>query len=65
MPLTIRLPRVIVCGYTETDLPKIVLASNEQKEREKCLEKLTDKLTESLTMQEKLVEENVQLEGGK
>ncbi|XP_020290182.1 ninein isoform X2 [Pseudomyrmex gracilis] len=60
-----KLPRVIVCGYTETDLPKIVLANNEQKEREKCLEKLTDKLTESLTMQEKLVEENVQLEGGK
>lgn len=61
----IRLPRVIVCGYTEDMLPKIVIADGERKGREKCFEKLTGKLTESLTMQEKLVKENAQLEGGK
>ncbi|XP_072742959.1 uncharacterized protein [Anoplolepis gracilipes] len=60
-----KLPRVIVCGYTEDVLPKIVIADGERKEREKCFEKLTGKLTESLTMQEKLVKENAQLEGGK
>lgn len=46
-------------------LPKIVIADGERKGREKCFEKLTGKLTESLTMQEKLVKENAQLEGGK
>lgn len=60
----IRLPRVIVCGYTDM-FPKIVVADTERKGREKCFEKLTGKLTESLTMQEKLVKENAQLEGGK
>lgn len=60
----IRLPRIIVCGYTDV-LPKLVVADTEQKGREKCFEKLTGKLTESLTMQEKLVKENAQLEGGK
>ncbi|KAL6442884.1 hypothetical protein ACFW04_002734 [Cataglyphis niger] len=60
-----KLPRVIVCGYTEDVLPKIVIADGERKGREKCFEKLTGKLTESLTMQEKLVKENAQLEGGK
>ncbi|XP_011873265.1 PREDICTED: early endosome antigen 1-like isoform X2 [Vollenhovia emeryi] len=59
-----KLPRVIVCGYTDV-LPKLVVADTERKEREKCFEKLTGKLTESLTMQEKLVKENAQLEGGK
>lgn len=61
----IRLPRIIVCGYTEDVLPKIVIADGERKGREKCFEKLTGKLTESLTMQEKLVKENAKLEGGK
>jgi len=42
-----------------------VIADTERKGREKCFEKLTGKLTESLTMQEKLVKENAQLEGGK
>jgi len=46
-------------------LPKLVIADTERKGREKCFEKLTGKLTESLTMQEKLVKENAQLEGGK
>lgn len=46
-------------------LPKLVVADTERKGREKCFEKLTGKLTESLTMQEKLVKENAQLEGGK
>ncbi|KAG5334789.1 ODFP2 protein, partial [Acromyrmex charruanus] len=59
-----KLPRVIVCGYTDV-LPKLVVADTERKGREKCFEKLTGKLTESLTMQEKLVKENAQLEGGK
>ncbi|KAG5337469.1 ODFP2 protein, partial [Acromyrmex heyeri] len=62
--ILIRLPRVIVCGYTDV-LPKLVVADTERKGREKCFEKLTGKLTESLTMQEKLVKENAQLEGGK
>lgn len=61
----IRLPRVIVCGYTKDMLPKLVIADGERKGREKCFEKLSGKLTESLTMQEKLVKENAQLEGGK
>lgn len=60
-----RLPRVIICGQTEDQLPKVVIADSERKGREKCFEKLTGKLTESLTMQEKLVQENAQLEGGK
>ncbi|XP_039309290.1 uncharacterized protein LOC105201905 isoform X2 [Solenopsis invicta] len=59
-----KLPRVIVCGYTDM-LPKLVVADTERKGREKCFENLTGKLTESLTMQEKLVKENAQLEGGK
>lgn len=62
----IRLPRVIVCGYEEDYmLPKLVIADGERKGREKRFEKLSGKLTESLTMQEKLVKENAQLEGGK
>ncbi|XP_076675923.1 uncharacterized protein LOC143373032 [Andrena cerasifolii] len=60
-----RLPRVIVCGYTEDEIPKIVVADSKKKGKEKCLQSLTGKLTESLTMQEKLVHENAQLEGGK
>lgn len=60
-----RLPRVIICGQTEDQFPKIVIADSERKGREKRFEKLTGKLTESLTMQEKLVQENAQLEGGK
>ncbi|KYQ54434.1 Outer dense fiber protein 2 [Trachymyrmex zeteki] len=59
-----KLPRIIVCGYTDV-LPKLVVADTERKGKEKCFEKLTGKLTESLTMQEKLVKENAQLEGGK
>jgi len=61
----IRLPRIIVCGSAENDIPQIVVADSERKERDKCFENLTGKLTESLTMQEKLVKENAQLEGGK
>ncbi|XP_026669479.1 uncharacterized protein LOC108625182 isoform X3 [Ceratina calcarata] len=61
----IRLPRVIVCGYTEDDIPKIVVADSQKKGKDRCLQSLTGKLTESLTMQEKLVFENAQLEGGK
>jgi hypothetical protein len=61
----IRLPRIIVCSSTENDIPQIVVADSERKDRDKCFENLTGKLTESLTMQEKLVKENAQLEGGK
>ncbi|KAG7189734.1 hypothetical protein KM043_017401 [Ampulex compressa] len=60
-----KLPRVIVCGYTEDEIPKIVVADSERKGKKKCLQTLTGKLTESLSMQEKLVKENAQLEGGK
>ena len=61
---TIRLPRVIVCGNTEDEIPKIVVADSKKKGKE-SLQTLTGKLTESLTMQEKLAKENAQLEGGK
>lgn len=61
----IRLPRVIICGPSENKLPKIVIADSERRGRGKCFERLTGQLTESLIMQEKLVEENVHLEGGK
>ncbi|XP_012165049.1 uncharacterized protein LOC100646536 [Bombus terrestris] len=60
-----RLPRVIVCGTTEDEIPKIVVADSKKKGKDRCLQNLTGKLTESLTMQEKLVLENAQLEGGK
>ncbi|KOC63411.1 Outer dense fiber protein 2 [Habropoda laboriosa] len=60
-----QLPRVIVCGYTEDEIPKIVVADSKKKGKDRCLQSLTGKLTESLTMQEKLVLENAQLEGGK
>ncbi|XP_076749184.1 uncharacterized protein LOC143422421 [Xylocopa sonorina] len=60
-----KLPRVIVCGYTEDEIPKIVVADSQKKGKDRCLQSLTGKLTESLTMQEKLVLENAQLEGGK
>ncbi|EFN85074.1 Outer dense fiber protein 2 [Harpegnathos saltator] len=60
-----KLPRVIVCGPSEDKFPKIVIADSERKGRGKCFERLTGQLTESLTMQEKLVKENAQLEGGK
>ncbi|XP_067203521.1 outer dense fiber protein 2 isoform X2 [Linepithema humile] len=60
-----KLPRIIFCGYTEDKFPKVVIAESERKGKVKCLEKLTGKLTESLTMQEKLVKENAQLEGGR
>ncbi|OAD52684.1 Outer dense fiber protein 2 [Eufriesea mexicana] len=60
-----KLPRVIVCGYTEDEIPKIVVADSKKKGKDRCLQNLTGKLTESLTMQEKLVIENAQLEGGK
>ncbi|KAI4486035.1 hypothetical protein M0804_006524 [Polistes exclamans] len=60
-----KLPRVIVCGYTEDEMPKIVIADGERGGKKECLQNLTGKLTESLTMQEKLVKENAQLEGGK
>ncbi|KAF7387225.1 hypothetical protein HZH68_012902 [Vespula germanica] len=60
-----KLPRVIVCGYTEDEMPKIVIADGDRGGKKECLQNLTGKLTESLTMQEKLVKENAQLEGGK
>ncbi|CAK9797487.1 Outer dense fiber protein 2 [Anthophora quadrimaculata] len=60
-----QLPRVIVCGNTEDEIPKIVVADSKKKGKDRCLQSLTGKLTESLTMQEKLVMENAQLEGGK
>ncbi|XP_076385939.1 uncharacterized protein LOC100881157 [Megachile rotundata] len=59
-----KLPRVIVCGTTEDEIPKIVVADSKKKGTE-SLKTLTGKLTESLTMQEKLAQENAQLEGGK
>ncbi|XP_034172409.1 uncharacterized protein LOC117600724 isoform X2 [Osmia lignaria lignaria] len=59
-----KLPRVIVCGNTEDEIPKIVVADSKKKGKE-SLQTLTGKLTESLTMQEKLAKENAQLEGGK
>ncbi|XP_043795581.1 FK506-binding protein 5 isoform X2 [Apis laboriosa] len=60
-----KLPRVIICGHTEDEIPKIVVADSKKKGKDRCLQSLTGKLTESLTMQEKLVLENAQLEGGK
>ncbi|XP_076622533.1 uncharacterized protein LOC143342482 [Colletes latitarsis] len=60
-----KLPRVIVCGYTEDEIPKIVVADSKKRGKDRSLQNLTGKLTESLTMQEKLVLENAQLEGGK
>ncbi|XP_054010205.1 uncharacterized protein LOC128893345 [Hylaeus anthracinus] len=60
-----KLPRVIVCGYTEDEIPKIVVADSKKRGKDRSLQNLTGKLTESLTMQEKLVIENAQLEGGK
>lgn len=41
------------------------MAESKKKGTDRCLQSLTGKLTESLTMQEKLVLENAQLEGGK
>lgn len=46
-------------------MPKIVIADGDRGGKKECLQNLTGKLTESLTMQEKLVKENAQLEGGK
>ncbi|XP_046465329.1 myosin heavy chain, fast skeletal muscle [Neodiprion pinetum] len=60
-----KLPRVIVCGNTEENIPKIVVGDSERKGKKKCFQNLTGKLTESLNMQEKLVKENAQLEGGR
>ncbi|XP_031846794.1 uncharacterized protein LOC116433151 [Nomia melanderi] len=60
-----KLPRVIVCGHTEDEIPKIVVADSKKRGKDRSLKNLTGKLTESLTMQEKLVLENAQLEGGK
>ncbi|XP_076169917.1 uncharacterized protein LOC143147993 isoform X2 [Ptiloglossa arizonensis] len=60
-----KLPRVIVCGHTEDEIPKIIVADSKKRGKDRSLQNLTGKLTESLTMQEKLVFENAQLEGGK
>lgn len=62
------MPRIIVCGYTEDEFPKIVVADSELRPRAneiKCLENITGKLAEALDAQEKLTKENAQLEGGK
>ncbi|XP_011495617.1 PREDICTED: uncharacterized protein LOC105360420 [Ceratosolen solmsi marchali] len=60
------LPRVIVCGNTEENFPKIVVAdSRPRSQGNKCLQNLTGKLTESLSMQEKLSKVNAELETGK
>ncbi|KZC08392.1 Outer dense fiber protein 2, partial [Dufourea novaeangliae] len=60
-----KLPRVIVCGHTEDEVPKVVVADSKKRGKDRSLKNLTGKLTESLTMQEKLALENAQLEGGK
>ncbi|XP_024936584.1 uncharacterized protein LOC107263492 isoform X1 [Cephus cinctus] len=60
-----KLPRVIVCGYTEDKIPKIVVGDSEKTGKKRCFQNLTGKLNESLNMQEKLVKENAQLEGGR
>ena len=60
----VRLPRAIVCGFTEDRIPKLVIPDSRPKGT-RCLKKLTGKLSESLNMQEKLVQENAMLEGGK
>ena len=66
LSILFRLPRVIICGNTEDNFPKLVVADSRPQSRgNKCLQKLTGKLTESLTLQEKLAKENAQLEGGK
>ncbi|KAJ8668695.1 hypothetical protein QAD02_010358 [Eretmocerus hayati] len=57
-----KLPRVIICGNTEDEIPKIVVADSRPKSRG-C--QLTAKISESLCLQEKLAKENAQLEGGK
>lgn len=57
---------MIVCGTTEDNFPKIVVADSRPKGcGKKCLQALTGKLSESLCMQEKLTKENANLEGGK
>ncbi|XP_014209648.1 myosin-9 [Copidosoma floridanum] len=61
-----KLPRVIVCGNTEENIPKIVVADSRPKSRgKKCIENLTGRLTEFLSLQDKMAKENAQLEGGK
>ncbi|XP_063974675.1 outer dense fiber protein 2 isoform X2 [Diachasmimorpha longicaudata] len=62
------LPRVIVCGYTEDNIPKIVVADSQRKPRideMQNLKSITGKLTEALNRQEKLAQENAHLEGNK
>lgn len=55
-----------MCGTTEENFPKIVVADSKPKGcGNKCLKNLTGKLSESLCMQEKLAKENADLEGGK
>ncbi|XP_043285787.1 uncharacterized protein [Venturia canescens] len=58
------LPRAIICGFTEDKIPKIVIPDSRPKGAS-CLQNLTGKLSESLNMQEKLVQENAKLEGGR
>ncbi|XP_031787536.1 centrosome-associated protein CEP250 [Nasonia vitripennis] len=61
-----KLPRVIVCGNTEDNIPKIVVPDSRPRSRgNKCIEKLTGRLSESLCLQDKLAKENAELEGGK
>ncbi|XP_015122418.1 uncharacterized protein LOC107044875, partial [Diachasma alloeum] len=63
-----RLPRVIVCGYTEDNIPKIVVADSQRQpriEEMQHLKNITGKLTEALNMQEKLAQVNAHLEGNK
>ncbi|XP_066592654.1 myosin-11-like [Prorops nasuta] len=60
-----QLPRVIVCGDTEDNIPKIVVPDSSRRGKKKCLQAITGKLSESLKAQERLLRENAHLEGGK
>ncbi|XP_031349099.1 outer dense fiber protein 2-like isoform X2 [Photinus pyralis] len=68
------LPKVIICGITENDMPKIIVCDDKKKSKSRprtpsfpapqagILPQFAKQLTESYCMQEKLAEENADLE---
>lgn len=62
------LPKVIVCGMTEHNIPKLILCDDNKKKKVCCkgkdvVPKFAKRLSDSYTMQEKLAAENADLEG--
>ncbi|XP_025835040.1 myosin-2 isoform X2 [Agrilus planipennis] len=71
------LPKVVICGLTENNMPKIIVCDDKDKKRRSkppcsadapsspcgVVPKFAKRLSESYTMQEKLAAENAQLEG--